>query len=214
MNIKGVIFDLDGVIVSTDYFHYLGWKRLSDEEGIYFDEKINNRLRGVSRMESLEIILERAIKTYTEEEKLEMAQRKNNYYVEYLSELTDKDILPNVLKTLNALKEKNIKIAIGSSSKNTPIILKRIGLDDYFDAVSDGNNIKRSKPDPEVFLIACERLNILPVESIVVEDAKSGIDAANAGGMISIAISDAFGYEKADYSLKNIEDLLTLFKKC
>ncbi len=210
MDIKGVIFDLDGVIVSTDHYHFLGWKRLADEEGIFFDEEINNRLRGVSRMESLNIILERSKKTYNDEEKNEMAQRKNNYYVEYLSNLTDKDILPNVFKVLEKLKEKNIKIAIGSSSKNTPIILKRIGLSEYFDAIADGNDIKKSKPDPEVFLLACERLKLSPKECAVVEDAKSGIDAAKSAKMVGIAISDAFSYEKADYSLKNIEDILNL----
>lgn len=210
MNIKGIIFDLDGVIVSTDHFHYLAWKRLADEEGIYFDENINNRLRGVSRMESLEIILENANRTYSEEEKKELAQRKNNYYVDFLSNLASKDILPNVMSTLEALKKKNIKIAIGSSSKNTPIILKMIGLSDYFDAIADGNDIKKSKPDPEVFLIACERLNLIPKECMVIEDAKAGIDAAKLGGMIAVSISDAYGYEKSDYSLKSIEDLLSI----
>ncbi len=212
MKIKGVIFDLDGVIVSTDGFHYRAWKKLADEEGIYFDENINNRLRGVSRMESLEIILERAHKSYTDEEKVEMATKKNNYYVEYLSYLNEDNILPNVLHVLDELKKNNIKIAIGSSSKNTPLILKRIGLYNYFDAVSDGNDIKNSKPDPEVFLIAAQRLNLLPEECAVIEDAKSGIDAAKRGGMIAIAISDAFSYERADFSLKNIGDLLYLIQ--
>ena len=144
--IKAVIFDLDGVIVSTDDCHYEAWKKLADEEGIYFDRKINDRLRGVSRMASLEIVLERSEKTYTEEEKAELAERKNGYYKEFIKKLTPNDILPGVMDNLEELKKNGIKIAIGSSSKNTPIILKQIGLDGYFDAVSDGNNISKSKP--------------------------------------------------------------------
>ena len=141
MKIEAVIFDLDGVIVSTDECHYRAWKKTADEEGIYFDRKINDRLRGVSRMDSLEIVLERAERLYTDEEKVELAERKNNYYKEYINKLTKDDILSGVNENLAELKAKGIKVAIGSSSKNTPDILKYIGLDNYFDAVSDGNNI-------------------------------------------------------------------------
>lgn len=133
-----------------------------DKEGIYFDREINNRLRGVSRMASLEIVLEKANREYSEKEKQEMTERKNNYYKELICELTPNDILPGVTEKLNELKENGIKIAIGSSSKNTPIILNQIGLDSYFDAVSDENNITHSKPNPEVFLKAAEMLNIAP----------------------------------------------------
>ena len=129
--IKAVIFDLDGVIVSTDDCHYRAWKKMADEEGIYFDREINNRLRGVSRMTSLDIVLERADKEYSESEKLALAERKNNYYKELICELTPNDILPGAMETLEKLKENGIKIAIGSSSKNTPIILKQIGLDNF-----------------------------------------------------------------------------------
>ena len=153
---KAFIFDLDGVIVSTDSLHYRAWKSLADSEGIYFDEKINHRLRGVSRMESLEIILERATRSYTQEEKVVMAERKNGIYRELLQVLTPEDRLEGVTETLAALREKGYKLAIGSSSKNTPIILGKIGYSGYFDAISDGNNIKNSKPDPEVFLKAAE----------------------------------------------------------
>ena len=128
MNIRAVIFDLDGVIVTTDDCHYNAWKKMADDEGIYFDRKINERLRGVSRMESLEIILERAEKEYTHEEKKELAEKKNRIYVELINKLTPKDILPGVLNNLNQLKKSGIKVAIGSSSKNTPIILRQIGL--------------------------------------------------------------------------------------
>ncbi len=202
--IKAVIFDLDGVIVSTDNCHYLAWKKMADEEGIYFDRTINERLRGVSRMESLEIILEKAKKSYTDEEKVTLATRKNGYYVEYIQGLTPNDILPGVMATLETLKANGIKIAIGSSSKNTPIILKQIGLLGYFDAVSDGNNIKNSKPDPEVFVKAADMLH-MPYEScLVVEDADAGIVAGKAAGMKTLAVGAAKG---GDYSAKSLADI-------
>ena len=160
--ILGVIFDLDGVIVSTDDCHYLAWKRMADEEGIPFDRKVNERLRGVSRMASLEIILEKATKTYTEEQKVEMATRKNGYYVELIQKLTAADMLPGAMDTLEMLKKRGVKIAIGSSSKNTPIILRQIGLSTYFDAVADGNQITHSKPNPEVFLLGAKLLGLDP----------------------------------------------------
>ena len=204
-HIKAVIFDLDGVIVTTDDCHYRGWKKMADEEGIYFDRAINERLRGVSRMESLNIILERAEKEYTEEEKTALAARKNGYYVEFIQSLTPADILPGVMEALEELKNKNIKIAIGSSSKNTPIILKQIGLSDYFDAVSDGNNITKSKPDPEVFLKAADFLNMPYENCAIVEDADAGIEAGKAAGMVTFAVGSAKG---GDYKLDTMKDLL------
>jgi len=203
--IKAVIFDLDGVIVSTDDCHYEAWKKLADEEGIYFDRKINDRLRGVSRMASLEIVLERSEKTYTEEEKEELAERKNGYYRDFIKKLTPNDILPGVMDNLAELKKNGIKIAIGSSSKNTPIILKQIGLDGYFDAVSDGNNITKSKPDPEVFLKAAEMLKIPPENCLVVEDADAGIEAGKNGGMKTLAVHGAKG---ADYETDDLVNFL------
>lgn len=179
--ILGVIFDLDGVIVSTDNCHYLAWKRMADEEGIYFDRTINERLRGVSRMESLEIILERAQRPYTDDEKQAMAARKNAYYVELIGSLTRADILPGALDTLSYLKGRGVKVAIGSSSKNTPIILRQIGLENAFDAVADGNAITHSKPDPEVFVLAARLLGLEPKNCLVVEDADAGIEAAVGG---------------------------------
>lgn len=201
--IKAVIFDLDGVIVSTDDCHYRAWKKMADEEGIYFDREINNRLRGVSRMTSLEIVLEKANREYSEKEKQEMAERKNNYYKELICELTPNDILTGVTEKLDELKENGIKIAIGSSSKNTPIILKQIGLDKYFDAVSDGNNITHSKPDPEVFLKAAEMLNIAPENCMIVEDADAGIEAGKRAGMKTLAVQGANG---ADFKAKNLTE--------
>ena len=201
MKIEAVIFDLDGVIVSTDECHYRAWKKTADEEGIYFDRKINDRLRGVSRMDSLEIVLERAERLYTDEEKVELAERKNNYYKEYIKKLTKDDILNGVNENLAELKAKGIKVAIGSSSKNPPDILKYIGLDNYFDAVSDGNNITKSKPDPEVFLKAADMLGVPYEKCLVVEDADSGIEAGKRAGMYTLAVNNAKG---ADYSLADL----------
>lgn len=204
--IKAVIFDLDGVIVSTDDCHYKAWKKMADDEGIYFDKIINNRLRGVSRMESLEIVLEKAEKKYLEEEKLQLAERKNGYYKVFITKLTPGDILPGARKTLDELKTNGIKVAIGSSSKNTPIILKQIGLSDYFDAVSDGNNITNSKPDPEVFLKAADMLGISYAECMIVEDADAGIEAGKSAGMKTVSVHGAKGadIEIVDLSEKSL----------
>lgn len=204
MDIKAVIFDLDGVIVTTDDCHYTAWKKMADDEGIYFDRKINERLRGVSRMQSLEIVLEKSDKAYTEQEKLALAAKKNAYYVDLIQKLTPHDVLGGVMKNLKTLKEHRIKIAIGSSSKNTPIILNRIGLADYFDAVSDGNNIKNSKPDPEVFLKAAEMLNSAPEDCMIVEDADAGIEAGRRAGMKTFALGNATG---ADFYAKSLENV-------
>lgn len=206
MKYKAVIFDLDGVVVSTDNYHYKGWKKLADDENIYFDRKINERQRGVSRMESLDVLLEKSDKTYTDEQKLEMATRKNNYYKEFLKDLTPDEILPGVMKFTEFLKSKGIKIAIGSSSKNTPAILKNIGLDSYFDAVADGNSIKNSKPDPEVFLLAARIIGEAPENCLVVEDADAGIDAAVAGGMDVIGVGSAASNQKATYRFADLDN--------
>ena len=192
-----VIFDLDGVIVSTDDCHYEAWKRLADEEGIYFDKKINRRLRGVSRMDSLEIILERASGTYSAEEKAALADRKNRYYRELIQKLTPADLLPGVKSILEDLKTNGIKIAVGSSSKNAPLILERIGLKDYFDAVVDGNDLTKSKPDPQVFLLAAERLGVAPEYCVVVEDADAGVEAALAAGMQVVGVGTAARNQRA-----------------
>ena len=208
MKYKGVIFDLDGVICSTDHYHYLAWKALADRLGAYFDETINNRLRGVSRMASLDIVLERYDGTLSEDEKLAAAEEKNNRYRELLKEMTPADLSPEVKSTLDALREKGLLLGIGSSSKNTKFILSRIGLGDYFDKISDGTNITRSKPDPEVFLKAAEYLGLEPKDCLVVEDAKAGIQAALAAGMDAAAIGDAVSCGLATYDLGSFSDLL------
>lgn len=208
MKYKGIIFDLDGVICSTDHYHYLAWKALADRLGAYFDETINNRLRGVSRMASLEIVLERYDGTLTEEEKLAAAEEKNNTYRELLKQMSPADLSNEVKTTLDALREKGLLLGIGSSSKNTKFILSRIGLGDYFDKISDGTNITRSKPDPEVFLKAAEYLGLEPKDCLVVEDAVAGVQAAHAAGMDAAAVGDAAGSGLAEYSLKNFSELL------
>lgn len=210
--IKAVIFDLDGVIVSTDDCHFKAWKRMADEENIYFDREINNRLRGVSRMESLEIVLEKSKRNYSELEKTALAERKNEYYKQLIVQLTPSDILPGVTERLEELKHNGIKVAVGSSSKNTPIILKHIGLDNFFDAVSDGNNITHSKPDPEVFVKAAEILGIEPKNCMIVEDADAGIEAGKRAGMRTLAVQDA---KEAEFSVKDLSvcDLLELIKR-
>lgn len=204
MEIKAVIFDLDGVVVSTDDCHYQGWQQLADEQGIYFDRAINERLRGVSRMESLAILLERSTRCYLPEEKIQLAERKNNYYRQLIQRLTPADILPGVLTVLNDLRSAGIKLAIGSSSKNSPIILARIGLADFFDAEADGNDIQRSKPDPEVFLLAAQRLAVAPEKCLVVEDAEAGVTAALNANMPVLAVGSAAGDPRATISAENL----------
>lgn len=189
--IKTVIFDLDGVIVSTDDYHYQAWKMLANREGIPFDRERNNLLRGVSRRASLEIILEKGKKSYTEEEKEGMMKAKNDCYVSLLKNITPKDILPGFLDFLSFLKKKGIKTAIGSSSKNTKTILSYLRLLDSFTAIADGTEISHSKPNPEVFLLAAKKTGTAPEDCAVIEDAVAGIEAAKAGNMTAVAIKDA-----------------------
>lgn len=210
MNYKGIIFDLDGVICHTDKYHYQAWKKLADRLGIYFDETINNRLRGVSRMESLNIILERADKTYTEQEKEAFATEKNEVYKELLKQMTPEELSLEVKDTLEELRNRGILLSIGSSSKNAGFILNRLGLGDFFDAVSDGNNISHSKPDPEVFLKAAEFLKLPVSECLVVEDAEAGLLATKNGGMDSAAIGDAVKSDLPQYKLETFSDLLNI----
>lgn len=211
--IKGIIFDLDGVIVSTDKYHYAAWKKLADREDIYFDETINNRLRGVSRRESLNIILEKSNKKYSEEEILEMLEYKNNIYRESLKNLTPSDILPGVKELLNYLKEKKIKKAIGSSSKNTMLILDRIGLINEFDLIVDGTMIKNTKPDPEVFIKAQVGLSFEAYDCLVVEDAIAGVMASHNAHIKCCAVGDAAINKVADYNINNIIEIKNIIER-
>ncbi len=189
--IKTVIFDLDGVIVSTDDYHYQAWKMLADREGISFDRERKNFLHGVSRRASLEIILGKAKKSYTEEEKEGMMKAKNDCYVSLLKNITPKDILPGFLDFLTFLKKKGIKTAIGSSSKNTKTILSYLGLFDSFTAIADRTEISHSKPNPEDFLLAAKKTGTAPEDCAVIEDAVAGIEAVKAENMIAVASKDA-----------------------
>lgn len=207
---KAIIFDLDGVICSTDACHYRAWKKLADELGIYFDEDMNNRLRGVSRMESLEIILESSSRSWTKKEKEALAEAKNETYRDLLSMMSEKDLQEEVKATLDALRRKGFRLAVGSSSKNTKLILSRIGLEDYFDAVADGTDIVHSKPHPEVFLLAAKRLGLAPAECLVVEDARAGIEAAVRGGFESAGLGEAAKHEKVTYPLRCFSDLVKI----
>ena len=207
---KAFIFDLDGVICFTDKYHYSAWKSLADKLNIPFDEKVNDRLRGVSRMASLEIILEKSSVEYTQEQKEAFATEKNEKYRTLLNNMSPADISDDVRDTLVGLKNKGFKLAIGSSSKNTPLILEKTDTAGYFDAVADGNSITHSKPNPEVFLKAAELLNMNPDECYVVEDAEAGIDAGLSGGFTTIGIGPASVYEKTDYPVKKISDILSL----
>lgn len=208
--VRAFIFDLDGVIVFTDKFHYQAWKHIADEMGIYFDEKINNRLRGVSRMESLEIILEKYDSVLSDEMKVTLAERKNDIYRKLLENMTPEDVSEEVRQTLKMLRRKGYKLAIGSSSKNAKFILEKVELTDYFDVISDGTNITKSKPDPEVFLKAAEFLGETPKACIVVEDAQAGIDAAKAGNMRAVGIGEAASYGKTDFPIHRFGELLML----
>ena len=203
--IKAVIFDLDGVLVSTDVLHYEAWKKLAEELHIHnFTQHDNLRQRGVSRMASLEVVLEKSEKTYTEQEKEAFAEEKNEYYITLLQSLTPDDVLPGVLPVIHALKQRGILIGIGSASKNTPEILERTDLGRYIDQVSCGLDITKSKPDPQVFLIAAQKLGVNQADCLVVEDADSGIQAAKAAGMAALAVGSAFGNKQADYCVASL----------
>jgi beta-phosphoglucomutase len=210
---SAIIFDLDGVLCSTDHYHYLAWKTIADKLGIPFDEKINDRLRGVSRMESLEIILQNYKGEMSQVEKEELAAEKNEVYRAYLVNMTPLDVSQEVRNTLSGLKELGVPIAVGSSSKNAGLILKQTELAPLFDVISDGNNITKSKPDPEVFLKAAEYLNIPPEKCWVVEDAQSGIEATRRAGMLAVAYGSAAQEKLGDLNLTQFSQLFQWMEK-
>ncbi len=208
--IKGVVFDLDGVICFTDKLHYLAWKKAVEPLGVEFNEQINNRLRGVSREQSLEIILEKFNGILSAQEKSAICFEKNEIYKSLLGNLSPADVSEDVMQTLCELKKRGIGLAVGSSSKNTKLILRQIGLSDTFDAVVDGAMITHTKPHPEVFLKAAEAIGVQPNSCLVVEDAEAGIDAGNAGGFITVGIGVAASYAKTHFSICKLSDVLTL----
>lgn len=205
--IKACIFDLDGVIVDTAKYHYKAWKRLAEELGFEFTEKDNERLKGVSRMTSLEILLEIGNKKgeFTEEEKIKLATKKNEWYREYITKMGKDEILPGVEGFLELLRQHGIKIAIGSASKNAKTILERIDLIDKFDSIIDGTKITKAKPDPQVFTKAADEMNEKYENCVVFEDSQSGIDAALAAGMKAIAVGNP-------ENLKNSHKIIADFK--
>lgn len=206
-DIYAIIFDLDGVLCSTDRYHYLAWKALADRLKIPFDEQVNGRLRGVSRMESLDILLGEKSNLYSKEEKLAMAEEKNSLYKGYLAAMTPGDLSRDVRMTLHTLRQRGYLLAVGSSSKNAKLILRQLGLGDFFDAVADGTMIKNSKPDPEVFLLAASLLGVPPQNAMVIEDAKSGVRAARAGRFRAIGIRTEGNDPDSDITIKRLSNL-------
>lgn len=200
--IKACLFDLDGVIVDTAKYHYLAWKSLADELDIDFTIQDNERLKGVIRMQSLDIILEIGNKTIEESQKLKLAETKNNRYVEYIQQLQPNEILPNAEVFLRLLKSNGICSGIGSASKNTTSILSRLAITGLFDAIVDGNIASEAKPSPQVFLMGAEALHVLPQQCIVFEDSFAGIEAANAGGMLSVGVGEKAVLHNARFHIK------------
>ena len=205
--IKAFLFDLDGVIVDTAKYHYLAWKELADEMNFVFTEEHNERLKGVSRMTSLDILLEIGKQTKTQKEKEALATQKNTSYVEFISKMDKTEILPGVEAFLKETKTKGIKIGLGSASKNAPAILDKIGLTDYFETIVDGNRISEAKPNPEVFLTGAKDLGCNAEECVVFEDAESGVEAAKRAMMFAVGIGESTILKQADMVVKGIHEL-------
>lgn len=210
MQYKGIIFDLDGVLCHTDEFHYQAWKELAEKMSVSFDRKKNNRLRGVSRIESLHIVLEDFSGLLEDHEWIALAEEKNANYQKFLSSMLPSDIAPEVRSTLEKIKNKGFRLGIGSSSKNAEYILEKTDMTHYFDCIASGNDIQNSKPDPEVFLLAAKKLGLPASSCLVVEDAIVGVQAAKAGGMDCAAIGDASKAKTATYNLQNLSDLIPI----
>jgi beta-phosphoglucomutase len=206
---RAAIFDLDGVIVDTAKYHYLAWKRLAKELGFDFTETDNERLKGVSRIRSLEILLEIGNVSLDEETKLESATRKNEWYMNYIRHMDASEILPGAMEYLKMLRSKGVRIALGSASKNAPLILEQLGIFPLFDTVIDGNKVSKAKPDPEVFLRAAQELNVSTSDCVVFEDAEAGIEAAHRAGMKVIGIGKPSLLKKADIVIAGLHQLVT-----
>lgn len=204
--VKACLFDLDGVIVDTAVYHFQAWRRLANELGFDFTEHQNEQLKGISRMESLELILNWGGVTLTAEEKEAWATKKNQWYLDLVMQMTPNEVLPGVPEFLTSLRANGIKIALGSASKNSKLILERIEMLDYFDAIIDGNNITKGKPDPQVFLMGAEATGAQPSECVVFEDAVAGVQAAKAGGMKAVGIGSADILTEADIVIATFED--------
>lgn len=205
MTIRGFIFDLDGVLTDTAEYHYRGWKRLADEEGFPFTREDNEQLRGIPRRESLMLILRG--RPFPEEKILEMMARKNNYYLEYIRDVSPRDLLPGARELLEEIRQAELKCALGSASKNAQDVIQRLGIADLLDAVSDGNSVEKQKPAPDLFLHAARQLHLEPNECVVVEDAAAGIEAARAGGFHSVGVGPRERVGNADVVLESLNNL-------
>lgn len=207
-DIKGAIFDLDGVIVDTAKYHYLAWRRLAAELGFEFTLKDNERLKGVSRMRSLEILLEVGGMNPGEAEKLVMAEKKNGWYVDYIRKMDESELLKGARAYILKLKGRGVKIALGSASKNSPMILDNLKISDLFDAIIDGNRVSKAKPDPEVFSMGARELGLAPADCVVFEDAEAGVEAARRAGMKVVGIGDKKILKDADFVIAGLYELL------
>jgi len=207
MSKKAFIFDLDGVIVDTAKYHFLAWRELALQLGFDFTEAQNEQLKGVSRVRSLEILLAIGNKHLEDDVKSKLLEEKNEQYLSYIAEMDHTEILPGIEDLLYYLKQHGVSFSLGSASKNARLILETLDLIDLFDAIVDGNDVSTAKPDPEVFLIAAEKLKVPAGDCIVIEDAQAGIEAARSAGMTSIGIGSEKVLSKADYIFKNTSEL-------
>ena len=212
--IRAFIFDLDGVITDTAEYHFRGWKRLADEEGLSFTREDNEHLRGIPRRESLMLILKDHV--YPEEKIQEMMERKNSYYLAFIKEISPRDLLPGARELLEEIRAAGLKNALGSASKNAGEVIERLGIHSLFDAISDGHSVERQKPAPDLFLHAAQQLGLSPAECVIVEDAAAGIEAARAGGFRSVGLGPTERVGKADVIFPSLagvhlSDLLKAF---
>ncbi|MFW6381552.1 MAG: beta-phosphoglucomutase [Bacillota bacterium] len=203
--IQAIIFDLDGVITDTAEYHYQSWKRLAEEEGLDFDRQVNEQLRGVSRRQSLNIIL--GGREFPERKKKEMTDKKNRYYQEYIDNMTEEDLLPGIKELVERLKEEGYKLAIASSSCNARPVIQNLKIGHYFEVIADGNSVEETKPAPDLFLYTADRLGLYPAQCVVVEDAESGIEGARAAGMNTIGIGPEDRVGQADYRYQRVSDI-------
>jgi beta-phosphoglucomutase len=211
MNKKAFIFDLDGVIVDTAKYHFLAWKKLANSIGVDFTEVQNEQLKGVSRVKSLEKILAWGNKSISEDEFMELMALKNDDYLRYINKMDENEILPDVTKVLDFLKEKNQHVALGSASKNARMILEKVNILDKFEVIVDGNDVTKAKPNPEVFLKSAKQLHCKPKDCIVFEDSVAGVKAANIASMVSIGIGDKETLKEADYVFNNFTEISEAF---
>ncbi|MER2132921.1 MAG: beta-phosphoglucomutase [Carnobacterium inhibens] len=207
--IKGFIFDLDGVLTDTAEYHYLAWKKLADRLGIQLDRKMNEQLKGISRMDSLDRILAigNQMDRYTLEEKEKLADEKNEDYKELILEVTPNDLLPGIANLLADLRAKDIRLALASASKNGPVIMERLGIADMFDTVVDPATLDKGKPDPEIFIKGAQQLKLKPIECVGVEDAQAGIKSINAAGIFSVGVGTKEMMKEADYAVTSTKEL-------